>query len=123
MPDELLTVEALAILQHLTDQPFEECFALEKKVAALPRQAGIYAIRHREIGILYIGKSLNIRKRFMDGHKALYSCYVDRIDPVDIRIAVYLIADEQRRRMLNLEARIIQITKPSYNSVIRKGEG
>jgi excinuclease UvrABC nuclease subunit len=122
MPEDALTTEAIQILEQLTHQPFDECFPLVVSLTSLPKRPGIYAIRHKEEGILYIGKSLNVRQRFMDGHKALYRCYVDRLAPEEIRIAVALIADEQRRRMLDLEARMIQMIKPRYNSIIRQRE-
>jgi excinuclease UvrABC nuclease subunit len=122
MTEDALTIEARQFLHELANQPFDECFPLLKTLAALPKRAGIYAIRHREAGILYIGKSLDLRQRFMDGHKALYCCYIDRFAPESIRIAIVLVRDEQRRRMLDIEARMIQITKPRYNSVIRQRE-
>jgi excinuclease UvrABC nuclease subunit len=122
MPEDALTAEANQILEQLANQTFDECFPLLKSLSVLPKRAGIYAIRHREQGILYIGKSLDLRQRFMDGHKALYRCYIDRFEPETIRIVVVLMTDEQRRRMLDIEARMIQMTKPRYNSVIRQRE-
>jgi excinuclease UvrABC nuclease subunit len=122
MTEDALTAEASQVLEQLANQPFDECFPLLKRLGALPKRAGIYAIRHREVGILYIGKSLDLRQRFMDGHKALYCCYIDRFAPEEIRIAVVLMTDAQRRRMLDIEARMIQMTKPRYNSVIRQRE-
>lgn len=122
MPEDTLTAEATQILKQLASQPFDQCYPLLKNLTALPKRPGIYAIRHQEQGILYIGKSLNIYQRFMDGHKALYCCYIDRFAPETIRIAIVLLTDEQRQRALDLEARMIQITKPRYNSVIRQRE-
>ncbi len=122
MPEDALTAAATQILEQLVNQPFDACFPLLKSLTALPKRAGIYAIRHRDEGILYIGKSLDLRQRFMDGHKALYCCYIDRLVPETIRIAVVLMTDEQRRRMLDIAARMIQMTKPRYHSVIRQRE-
>jgi excinuclease UvrABC nuclease subunit len=122
MTEDALTTEATQILEQLAAQPFDQCYPLLPTLTDLPKRPGIYAIRHQEQGILYIGKSLNLRQRFMDGHKALYRCYLDRFPPEIIRIAIVIITDEQRRRILDIEARMIQMTKPRYNSVIRQRE-
>jgi excinuclease UvrABC nuclease subunit len=122
MPEIDLTSEALSILGSLASMPFDDCFPLLREFDALPARAGLYAVRHRESGILYLGKSLHVRNRFRGGHKALYCCYVDGFPSEDIRIAVFKVSEAQSRRLLDLEARMIQIAKPRYNSRIRKSE-
>ncbi|WP_326972962.1 GIY-YIG nuclease family protein [Chlorogloeopsis fritschii] len=36
----------------------------------MPPRPGIYAIRHKTDGLLYIGKTKSLRSRFSGGHKA-----------------------------------------------------
>jgi excinuclease UvrABC nuclease subunit len=122
MTEENIKTEARNILETLASMPFDDCLPLLRTFQAFPPRPGLYAIRHRVEGILYIGKSLHIRNRFMGGHKALYMSYVDRLDPDDVRIAVVPLTYEQRLCLLDLEATMIQIVKPRYNSVIRQSE-
>jgi excinuclease UvrABC nuclease subunit len=122
MTEEKTKAEARRILEILASMPFDDCLPLLRTFKDFPPRPGLYAIRHRIEGILYIGKSLHIRNRFMGGHKALYMSYVDRLDPDDVRIAVVPLTYEQRLCLLDLEATMIQIVKPRYNSVIRQSE-
>jgi excinuclease UvrABC nuclease subunit len=119
---ELIQQEAMRILQILIDTPFDECCPLSKDYADLPTRLGIYAVKHREEGILYIGKSGNIRGRFTGGHKAISWAYVERIDPNEIRICAVILSNEWRRSQLELETLMIQILKPRYNIRIRAEE-
>ncbi len=120
MNDEEITSESIEILGQLATLPFEDCCVLDKTLRSLPLRAGLYAVRHRQEGILYIGKTLNLRSRFMNGHKAVFYAYADRYPIEDIRIAIFLLSYEQRLRSLELEARMLQIAQPRYNSRIRK---
>jgi len=53
--------EAQAILDTLASIPFEDCIALSKEFRELPMSSGIYAVKHRTLGILYIGKTRTLR--------------------------------------------------------------
>ncbi|MBD1856427.1 MULTISPECIES: GIY-YIG nuclease family protein [Leptolyngbya] len=119
---ELIQQEAIRILQILIDTPFDECCPLSKDYADLPNRLGIYAVKHRKEGILYIGKAANIRTRFTGGHKAISWAYIERIDPDDIRICTVVLSNEWRRSQLELETLMIQTLKPRYNIRIRAEE-
>ncbi len=120
MNEDKFQQDAIEILDRLTLMLFEDCFVLDKTLHALPKHSGIYAVKHRSQGILYIGKSFNIRNRFMGGHKALFYAYADCLPITDIRIAVVALSYAQRSQALELEARMLQIAQPRYNSIIRK---
>jgi excinuclease UvrABC nuclease subunit len=122
MTDAEIKAEALRILQILTTTPFDQCAPLSKQFESLPNRMGIYAVKHRQQGILYIGKAASLRQRFIGGHKALVWALIDRLDPDDIRIASVLTSFQWRRSQLELETLIIQIVKPRYNSKIRAEE-
>ena len=62
--------QARQVLNSLAFQPFENCQSLNRTFANIPSRPGLYAIRHRSIGLLYIGKSKSLRGRFSGGHKA-----------------------------------------------------
>jgi hypothetical protein len=55
-PDHLES-QALAILDFLNGCPFEECAPITRDFTNLTANASLYAIRHRELGLLYVGKT------------------------------------------------------------------
>ncbi len=121
MTDVEISTEALRILQILTSIPFDECYLVTKDLAELPTRLCIYAVRHREEGILYISKAGSVRTRFSGGHKALLWEYLERLDPDDV-IAALPLSYEWRRHQLELETVMLQTAKPRYNSRIRSKE-
>jgi excinuclease UvrABC nuclease subunit len=122
MDEDQCQQAAIEILDRLTAMPFEDCCKLDKTLQYLPKKSGIYAVKHRNEGILYVGKSFNIRNRFMGGHKALFYAYADHFPLSDIRVAVVILSYAQRNQALELEARMLQVAQPRYNRVIRKQE-
>jgi hypothetical protein len=52
---ESIQQEAQAILNILASIPFQDCIAISKEFRELPMRAGIYAVKHRTLGILCIG--------------------------------------------------------------------
>jgi excinuclease UvrABC nuclease subunit len=108
--------EAQAILDYLASVPFEDCIELSKEFLELPMQAAIYAVKHRQLGILYIGKARTLRDRFRGGHKALLWAFIERMDPLDIKITFYLLDFDQWVNLASdLEGLIIQAVNPPYN--------
>jgi hypothetical protein len=66
-----IEAEAQRILDLLMSIPFEDCYPLSRDLSnRLTRKPGIYAIKHRMQGILYIGKAKYPKERFKDGHIA-----------------------------------------------------
>jgi len=114
----LLQEEAIRLLDILSTTPFNNCCPLSREFQELPNRTGIYAIRHRFQGILYIGKSGNVRNRFRGGHKALGWAFIDRLDPDDVRIAVVRLSFEWIRLSLQLENIVLRQVRPPYNERI-----
>jgi hypothetical protein len=56
--------EARAILDSIASIAFDDCVPLSKEFRELPMSAGIYAVRHRTIGILYFGKLISCTSTF-----------------------------------------------------------
>lgn len=68
-----LEEEAQTILNRLSLMPFDECYPLSREFRNIPTVGGLYAVRHRAEGILYIGLAVSLRRRFRDnGHKAFF---------------------------------------------------
>ncbi len=78
-------VQAVALLQALVDVPFTQCTPLSRSFLALPANASLYAVRHRELGLLYVGKTRYTRERFRGGHKAFLWAWLDYYNPDDVR--------------------------------------
>ncbi|MEL6973502.1 MAG: GIY-YIG nuclease family protein [Bacteroidota bacterium] len=112
---DAISAEALRILKTLDEMPFDDCYPLTKEFADLPPRPGIYAVKHKSQGILYIGKSGSVKGRFKGGHKALGWAFMDRLDPDDVRISVVTLSLQWIRLSLQLEQLIIRQLLPPYN--------
>lgn len=111
-----LESEAKIILNNLASTPFEDCIAISREFRELPMTAGIYAVKHYTLGILYIGKTRILRDRFRGGHKALLWAFIEELKATDIRIAFYSLDFLQWGQLsLELENLIIQAVNPPYN--------
>jgi excinuclease UvrABC nuclease subunit len=119
---EAIAAEAQRILQKLEEHPFEQGYVLSREFNEFPNRPGIYAVKHRQHGILYVGKSGNIRNRFRGGHKSLCWAFIDRHDPDDVRVIAVVLSFVWTRLSLNLERIIIRQLLPPYNDVISQEE-
>jgi excinuclease UvrABC nuclease subunit len=108
--------QALNVLDALASTPFEDCIPLSKEFRGFPMSAGIYAVKHRTLGILYIGKTRTLRDRFRGGHKALLWAFVEELRAADIRIAIHSLDFIQWIQLSSeLETLILQACDPPYN--------
>jgi hypothetical protein len=110
-----LVEEALRLLNLLRNAPFEDGAPLSRQFKELPARPGIYAVKHRSLGILYIGRSTNIRARLRGGHKALGWAFIDRLDPDDVRVACTTLAFQWNRVSYELEQIMIKRVQPPYS--------
>jgi excinuclease UvrABC nuclease subunit len=114
--DSEIQAQAREILDQIAFIPFEQCRPLSREFQNIPARPGIYAVRHRTDGLLYIGKTKSLRGRFSGGHKAFLWAWLDKYHDEDIRIAVQLISHwENPALLLELEAIILRATEPPYN--------
>ncbi len=112
-------VQAREILSTLMALPFAECIPITKSFTELTTQPGIYAVRHRTEGLLYVGKTQDFKERFRGGHKALTWAWIEDYDHKNVGIATYTIDFMQWRRLSSeLERLILQISEPPYNARI-----
>lgn len=111
-----LSIQARRILDEIAFTPFEQCQPLSREFGDIPARPGIYAIRHKTNGLLYIGKTKSLRGRFSGGHKAFLWAWLDKYSDEDIRIAVQAIPHwKNPALLLELEAIILRATEPPYN--------
>ena len=108
--------QARNVLDAIAFTPFEECQSLDRDFRNIPNLPGIYAIRHKYEGLLYIGKTKSLRSRFKGGHKGFLWAWLDEYKDKDVRIAVQIIPYSQNPALLlELEAIILRATEPPYN--------
>ncbi len=112
---DFVVEEALRLLDILRGTRFSDCVVLSQKFNELPPRPGIYAFKHQELGILYIGKSTNIRARLRGGHKALGWAFIDRMNPDDVRIAYITLDFQWNRVSYQLEQVMIGRVQPPYS--------
>jgi len=111
-----LNSEAYQILDALVSIPLEQCQPIDRSFLTMPSHPGLYAIRHHTEGLLYIGKTKNLRGRFSGGHTAFLWAWLDRYSDQDIRIAIHLLLPwKTPALLLELEAIILRATEPPYN--------
>ncbi|NMG58367.1 GIY-YIG nuclease family protein [Geitlerinema sp. P-1104] len=114
-----LQAEARRILDMIALRPFEQCQPLSREFSHLPARPGVYAIRHKTEGLLYIGKTKSLRGRFRGGHKAFLWAWLDKYSDEDIRIALQVVPYwGNPALLLELEAIILRATEPPYNAQI-----
>jgi excinuclease UvrABC nuclease subunit len=114
--DSEIQKQAKSILDAIAFTPFEECQPLNRDFSNIPDRPGIYAIRHKYEGLLYIGKTKSLRSRFKGGHKAFLWAWLDKYKDKDVRIAVQIIPYSRNPALLlELEAIILRATEPPYN--------
>lgn len=114
-----LQAQARSILDAIAFIPFEQCQPLSRAFSSIPARPGIYAIRHRIDGLLYIGKTKSLHGRFTGGHKAFLWAWLDKYNDEDVRIAVQVISHwGNPALLLELEAIILRATEPPYNAQI-----
>lgn len=108
--------QAQTVLETLIQMPFIACIPISKDFAGLTSRPGIYAVRHRQNGLLYIGKAQDIKERFRGGHKAITWAWLEDYDHRDVAIAVKTLDFNQWQSLSSeLEGRILRLTKPPFN--------
>jgi hypothetical protein len=115
--DSEVESQALAILELLVSTPFDQCTPITRDLKAITASASIYLVRHRNLGLLYVGKTRYTRERFRGGHKAFLWAWLDYYNPDDVRLLIYPLDFIQLQTLSSeLEALVVAATKPPYNA-------
>jgi excinuclease UvrABC nuclease subunit len=111
-----IEAQAQVILDFLVKRLFSDCVSITHNFADLTTKPGIYAVRHRTEGLLYVGKAQDIKERFRGGHKAVTWSWLAEYHHQDVVIATYEIDFEQWRTLSSkLEGIILIWSKPPFN--------
>lgn len=112
-------IRARKILESLLSRPLSHCSPIERSFSSLSAEPGIYAVRHRTEGLLYVGKTQDFKERFRGGHKALTWAWIADYDYRDVWIATYALDFQEWRALSSeLEGLILRISEPPYNARI-----
>jgi excinuclease UvrABC nuclease subunit len=116
MNNSELHIQALGILDGIVFTPFDRCQPLSRELSNIPSRPGIYAIRHKTDGLLYIGKTKSLKGRFTGGHKAFLWAWLDKYEDEDVRISFQIVSHwKNPALLLELEAIILRATEPPHN--------
>ncbi|MFM2433251.1 MAG: hypothetical protein RLZZ511_4465 [Cyanobacteriota bacterium] len=111
-----IEIQARIILDSLVQRPFADCVPIARDFADLTTNPGIYAVRHRDEGLLYVGKAQDIKERFRGGHKAITWSWLEDYDHRDVAIATHEIGFREWRLLSSdLEGIILVWSKPPFN--------
>jgi hypothetical protein len=109
-------MSATEILNYLAFSAFDTAVEITREFESLPNRPGIYGIRHRSYGVLYVGKTNNLATRFGGGHKAFTWAWLDLYSPADVRIVFFPLERWGNPALLSeVEAIILRATEPPYN--------
>lgn len=103
------------VVQSFHRIQFPECYEGTPDGHNLPRVSGLYAFKHRDGRILYIGKSNNIRNRFRDGHDMFVKLFFAGYSPPEVRIAVAPLTGNDLPYLEVVEAMVIFALTPEFN--------
>jgi excinuclease UvrABC nuclease subunit len=111
-----IELQARSILDFLAQLPFSECLPISRDFAELNSNPGIYAVRHRSEGLLYIGKAQDLKERFRGGHKAITWSWLADYDYREVAIATYPVDFLGWRALSSeIESIILRWSKPPFN--------
>lgn len=111
--------QAHAILEALLNMPFSQCVPITRDFARLTTKPGIYAVRHRVEGLLYVGKAQDIKERFRGGHKAVTWSWLANYNHRDVAIATQTLDFAKWRALSSeLERIILNLSDPPFNARI-----
>lgn len=114
-----IEAQAHAILEALIKAEFSACVPITREFAGLTTRPGIYAVRHRTEGLLYVGKAQDIKERFRGGHKSITWSWLADYDHRDVVIAMYTLDFMQWRALSSeLERIILNLSEPPFNARI-----
>lgn len=103
------------VIKSLNRTRFEECYEGSPNGQNLPRAPGVYAFKHQDGRILYVGRSSNIRNRFRDGHSVFVELFFAGYVSTDVRIAIVPIIGDYLPYLEVIEAMVIFTLTPEFN--------
>lgn len=103
------------IIKLLNKIKFENCYEGTSNGKNLPSVPGLYAFKHQDGRVLYVGKSNNIRNRFRDGHSVFVELFFANYAATEVRIAIVPLTGDYLPYLEIIEAIVIFTLAPEFN--------
>lgn len=96
----------------------EELFVIQDELKKVPTRPGVYIMRDKHDGILYVGKAINLRNRLRSYFRANIGRgpWIDRMVSL-IRRFEYIVTDSELEALV-LENNLIKEHRPKYNTML-----
>ena len=96
----------------------EEIFVIEDELKKVPGKPGVYIMRDKHDGILYVGKAVNLRNRLRSYFRANIGRgpWIDRMVSLICRFE-YIVTDSELEALV-LENNLIKEHRPKYNTML-----
>lgn len=96
----------------------EELFIIQDELKKVPQKPGVYIMRDKHDGILYVGKAINLRNRLRSYFRANIGRgpWIDRMVSL-IRRFEYIVTDSELEALV-LENNLIKEHRPKYNTML-----
>ena len=121
LPDKLSGVLTIArkkvseVCRTFNRIAFEKCYESSRDGQNLPNTPGVYAFKHRDGRVLYVGKSTNVRQRFKKRHEVFVDLFFAGYAAPDVRIVVVSISGSYLPLLEVIEALVIFSLRPEFN--------
>lgn len=96
----------------------EELFLIQDELKKVPTRPGVYIMRDKNDGILYVGKAINLRNRLRSYFRANIGRgpWIDRMVSLIARFE-YIVTDSELEALV-LENNLIKEHRPKYNTML-----
>lgn len=96
----------------------EELFIIQDELKKVPTRPGVYIMRDKNDGILYVGKAINLRNRLRSYFRANIGRgpWIDRMVSL-IKRFEYIVTDSELEALV-LENNLIKEHRPKYNTML-----
>ena len=96
----------------------EEIFVIQEELKKVPLKPGVYIMRDKNEGILYVGKAINLRNRL----RSYFRANIGRGPWIDKMVALihhfeYIVTDSELEALV-LENNLIKEHRPKYNTML-----
>ena len=96
----------------------EEIFVIQDELKRVPSKPGVYIMRDKNDGILYVGKAINLRNRL----RSYFRANIGRGPWIDKMVALihhfeYIVTDSELEALV-LENNLIKEHRPKYNTML-----
>jgi len=96
----------------------EENFVIQDELKKVPTKSGVYIMRDKKDGILYVGKAINLRNRL----RSYFRANIGRGPWIDKMVALihhfeYIVTDSELEALV-LENNLIKEHRPKYNTML-----